>query len=164
MRVKHRALGIFAIGSLVAAAILLCGYMSRFGPQLQDNEPNGVNPYYRQVDFAVDAGRIRVWSEYWPTPRTGTPAGFRVLMHGRLFDRPPDLRRVFWEFDAHYLAVTPIKPQGVPVVFIFAFPIWCLLLPCLIVPALWLRRRRRQRLDKSRGFPLDEAAFSPSPR
>jgi hypothetical protein len=33
--------------------------------------------------------------------------------------------------------------------FVFGFPIWCALLPCLIAPLLWIRKRRQ---PSSTGF------------
>jgi hypothetical protein len=49
----------------------------------------------------------------------------------------PEPRSCLWEFDAHLQLAGPAG-----VFDIFAFPIWCVLLPCLIAPLIWLRRLR----------------------
>jgi hypothetical protein len=54
-----------------------------------------------------------------------------------------DRRRCLWEFDAHRLM------RGASTFWLFACPIWCLLLPCLVLPVTWLRKRPR---PDSRGF------------
>jgi hypothetical protein len=59
--------------------------------------------------------------------------------------RPPALRRSLWEFDAHRLQFSGVATTG----WIFACPIWCLLLACLVLPIAWWISRRR---PEPRGF------------
>jgi hypothetical protein len=150
---KHRILTILAMLSLPFVAVLMYGYLSQFGFKIDCYKTPAASPPYRHLELFLDRGRMGLWSEYWNTP--GKPYRARLNWVGHaLMPQLPDIRRSLWEFDAHTL---PNGNGSPPRMFIFAFPIWCLLLPCLIAPALWLRRHRHRGRAQQRGFPLDHA-------
>jgi hypothetical protein len=69
--------------------------------------------------------------------------------------RGPDFPRAIWEFDAHSLP--PINGSQAK---IFACPIWCLAMPWLIAPIVWLRRRLKNEREEPRGFGVLAASSS----
>jgi hypothetical protein len=81
------------------------------------------------------------------------PAILEMRWHLRL----PDARRSVWDFDAHRLPLPNTASS-----WIFACPIWCLLLPCLIPPTLWMFTRHR---PEPRGFAIGApiSATTPDP-
>jgi hypothetical protein len=146
--VKTRATTALLVLSLLLLAILACGYTGRVGLQIERNPQIGPNPSYRELSISAEEGRIRCWYQIWP-PQANGPTGMKLEPRLHLLPlRPPDVKRSLWEFDAHWLRL--LKGSNV---FILAFPIWCVALPCLIGSALWLRRRRRQS-KHGHGFPV----------
>jgi hypothetical protein len=137
---KNRAgilLSLAAAISLLMAGILFCGYLGYFGPTIAFPRQAGAT-MQRSLSLELERGRIAFWLDQTHLPTSGparfTQPGVQVMWQARL-DRP-DWKRCFWEFDAHRFSTA----RGT--FFLFAFPIWCALVPCLIAPLMWLRRRR----------------------
>jgi hypothetical protein len=95
---------------------------------LDHGRPEGFGPAQPATGFTF-AERVRLWPP-----------------------QAPQIMRSIWEFDAHTLAVTPGS-----VTWIIACPIWCVMLPFLIAPGVWLRRRLRQKRQTPRGFAVETA-------
>lgn len=94
------------------------------------------------VLLLAEEGRIKYWREdHPPLAAGGAPSGMQVTPVVGLFPfRGPDLRRSVWEFDAHHLNI-----PGASSALIIACPIWCVALPFMIAPAMWMWRRRKGR-------------------
>jgi hypothetical protein len=85
----------------------------------------------------------------------GTHVGWNSFFHHGFRLRPPPWRLLL-DFEAHALPMASVAPGYSAE--IFAFPLWCLILPSLIAPAIWLRTRLKER-RQARGF--DVALASP---
>ncbi|HSZ54704.1 MAG TPA: hypothetical protein VK797_03535 [Tepidisphaeraceae bacterium] len=135
--------------SLALLVLLLCGYVGRIGFVIRRKAPGGA---YHAVRVAADLGRVVCsFEKATAAPVTGIPAGISARsLTDILPPRAPDVRRSVWEFDAHQLTLV----RGATV-FLIGCPIWCVAAPCLIAPAIWLRRRRRDG-EEQKGFPLDQ--------
>jgi hypothetical protein len=132
--------------SLLALAVLATGYFAEFGPLVQYNVFSGPHPRQVSVDLQLQAGRVAFyWQNSNIAPTKGAIKKLNVRWRGLRF-RSPDLRRSFWEFDGHLLMSTKSAQ-----LYIFAFPIWFLVVPCLIAPLLWLRKRKGGPMG---GFPI----------
>jgi hypothetical protein len=147
--VKRRLLGMLAIASALVSAVLACGYVSWFACEIDCYKSAAADPPYRAIVFGLSRGRVFARSAYWDTP--GRPYRARMHFLGPGVGAPDEW---LWGFVAE--RVVGINSTRL---FIFAFPNWCVLLPCLIPPLLWLRRRRRA---TQRGFPIDHATISSS--
>ena len=146
---KHKAFIALVFLSLLIAAGLCGGYLARVGPMIAyvPSTPGVVS--LREFDLITDKGRFEI---FWGTAQTKPPPNLEAGINVRWsmkFPRTPDLRRSVWEFDAHPLSL----PSGTA--FIIAFPLWCLILPSLVTPAIWLRKRLRDR-RQTRGFEVQE--------
>jgi hypothetical protein len=141
---KRRWLAVLAAASLVAAAMLLCGYFGQVGIALINNDVAAARQTVLQ--FSAEDGRVvlRHHAALSPAAPFG-PDGSRARFVFR-FGRLPSLRRSVWEFDAHRLWLASAGQLT-----IVACPIWCLLLPSLVAPMLWLRRWRSGRRPR-KGF------------
>ena len=126
-----------ALGSALLALILICGFFGIFGVGIDYTSTARL----RIRSFALDRGRIRFRHDDAVNSHGLEPAHELFWMF-----RPevPELRYSFWEFDAR-----PDSNGPFGIFYIVAFPIWCVLLPCLIAPLIWLRRVRR---TEPRGF------------
>jgi len=132
-------LSLLAAVSLVAAGIFFCGYFGVFGPTLYVVRSTPI-PELRSYSLVVDEGRVRYWAESVSPPPTGLAVGHWTRWGIR--PRFPRLSgRLFWEFDFHSL-MPPIMPVGSSACIV-KFSTWCMWLPCLIAPAMWLWKRRR---------------------
>ncbi|HEX4055462.1 MAG TPA: hypothetical protein VHX86_14450 [Tepidisphaeraceae bacterium] len=131
-------LSAFALISLIALGVLALGCFAEFGPAYLHNIVGGPRPHALDVELQLQRGRVAIYWETWNNPpaRFFVPTGTHIYWHPVRF-RSPDLRRSFWEFDAH-----PLIPAKGLWVFLLAFPIWCAAIPCLIAPLMWLRKRR----------------------
>jgi hypothetical protein len=149
----RQVLRLLAACSFSVAVVLFCGYFSRFGPSIYYPSSPRQTLFLEVVE---EEGRIAIWFERL---NSGAPHSTKLSIHWSGPDlRAPKPDRSFWEFDAHWLAGNTARAT-----FLFAFPIWCLLLPFLILPVVWLRQRRNV---TTRGFPVverDASAPSPSP-
>ena len=137
----------FALISLVALGVLALGYFAEFGPAYLHNVVGGPTPHARDIELQLQRGRVAIYWEIWSNPPAGSAPAVTHIYWRPVRFRSPDLRRSFWEFDAHPL----ILAKG-PWIFLVAFPIWCAALPCLIVPLLWLRSKRR--ITQFSAFPI----------
>jgi hypothetical protein len=140
----HRSLlSALALISLLALVVLAFGCVATFGPAYLHNVVSGPNPHVLDVELVFQRGRIAIYWEVWNNPpATATiPLGTHLYWHPARF-RLPDLRRMGWAFDAHPLVLPPNNPW----VFLFAFPIWCIAIPFLIAPVMWLRGRKAPEL------------------
>jgi hypothetical protein len=148
---RNHLLSVIASVSLLPATILICGYFANAGPTLTDVQISPI-AQVRSTSVELDSGRILIWLATQTPPPTGATLGRKI----RWSTRPdlPDLKRCFWEFDNHSLN-SVLKNKGATA-YIIAFPIWCVLIPCLIAPILWLRKRRHSRTKI--GFPIEVTA------
>ena len=151
--VKRHLLDIAAILSLLVGFFLVWGCFGRFDLNVNGRASGGALAAVRLDTVSLDRGRVCLYLYSGAPVSASALAGRHISVHARPFDiRPPDIKRILWEFDAHSLG--PFTP-GIQV-YLLAFPIWCLSLPCLVAPFLWLRRRKRARKQPA-GFPLDQA-------
>jgi hypothetical protein len=157
--VKRRLLDITAVISLLFAAILAAGFTGRMDLKIGHLSSAGTLADYRSLQLGIDRGRFR---SYWIQEALAGPGltrlrvGFTVRKAIRLWPlQAPELRRTFGEFDAHQLLVTPGS-----VIWIIACPIWCMMVPFLILPGVWLRRQLRQKRRPLRGFAVEEARIN----
>jgi hypothetical protein len=153
MTVKRgdRILSITAIISLLLACFFLSGYAGRFGPQLLWIS-NGPPKVARFVSCAAERGQAEIFLESFQWPLPGAQPW---LWHGIHFDflmSTDTLKRVRFNTSFEFRSI-PTGTPG-PRVYLAACPIWCATIPCLIAPALWLRRRRR-RSQRQVGFPIE---------
>jgi hypothetical protein len=123
-----------AVISLLALGVLALGTCAEFGPGYFHGDVGGPKPHPFQVDLELQRGRVAIYWLVWHSPY---PTEHSHVVWKPVQFSGPDLRRSFWEFDAHSL-----NTMSGFWVFLFAFPIWCVALPCLIAPLLWLRKRR----------------------
>lgn len=145
---------IFAAASVLMVGLLAAGFMGRLDVSVLHASLARSPAAYRVVQLGVDRGRV---VSYWSRASGAAaaspgllamPDGFSFFHTIRIWPpRPLDRRRAVWEFDAHFMSGSP----G-PSTFILACPIWCAMVPFLIAPALWVRRRRRRKREIARGF------------
>ena len=139
----HRSLlSALALISLLALVVLAFGYVATFGPAYLHNVVSGPNPHMLDIELTLQRGRVAIYWEVWsyPPAYAKIPAGTHLYWHPLRFGLP-DLRRMGWEFDAH-----PLLPTKGLWTFLFAFPIWCIAIPFLIAPLMWLRGRKAPEL------------------
>jgi hypothetical protein len=145
-------LDILAAISAVTVALLSLGFLGRV--ELNLVHISLAPPVYagQQDVLAIEDGRVvSRWASASGLPLTpgvlGIHAGYHVAPAMDLWPlRAADWPRTIWQFDAHWLAVGGAGPP----IFILACPIWCVMVPMLIAPALWIRKRRKRRV--ARGF------------
>lgn len=147
---KRLAFNSIVVFSLACLAVLLCGYVGRFGPFIRWQTTANSVLMDRIFSLSLEEGRFA--ARYMALGAPLASQGVRTPEIGwdqRFWPpRAPPLSRSVWEFDAHRVFLTP--RSGVSSFSIFAFPIWCLALPCLVFPMLWLRRRAAKK--PVRGF------------
>jgi len=143
---QERLLSFIAAVSLLPATILLSGYFTLAGPTLTNVQIAPI-ARVRSTSLEMDGGRIRIWLDT-QAPPPGAVAGRTIHWSERI--EFPDVKRCFLEFDYHSLNLMPKKKGSTA--YIIAFPIWCALLPFLIAPFLWLRKRRHPKVRV--GFPV----------
>jgi hypothetical protein len=79
---------------------------------------------------------------HWPSIHQGASGKWSALCTVTLeVPRASDSLWYFSHLPAREFSIT----SGVRPFSMIEFPIWCPLLPCLIAPLLWLRRRRLQK-------------------
>lgn len=132
---------------------LTCGYFGAVAVAFFPAVPGGAAAHLVPATGIETAdGRVRFLRQ--PVPSIMFPNGgihcFTRFRPARL----PDLRRCLWEFDCH-----PLNIAGGGA-YIVACPIWCVALPFLIAPALWLRKMRKRRVEPA-GFGVIQ---QPTPR
>jgi len=154
--VKRRLLNIIAVISLLFAAILAAGFTGRVDVIIDCFSSAHPSALYGLLQFGTDRGRVRgYWTQVAPAGSglTRLPIEFTVRKAVRLWPpQAPEIRRSIWEFDAHRLLVRPGS-----VTWIIACPIWCVMLPFLIAPGIWLRRKLLQKRQTPRGFAVEAA-------
>jgi hypothetical protein len=124
----------FAVMSLLAMGVLALGSVAEFGPGYFHSDVAGPKPHVFQLDLELQRGGVAMYWLVWHSPYPTAPSH---IIWKQLQFSGPDLRRSFWEFDAHSLNTN----RGFWV-FLLAFPIWCVAIPLLIAPLAWLRKRR----------------------
>lgn len=141
---KQKLFNVAAALSLVVACALFVGYVAdaRLDIVHVSAPPvPGMMPTDTIREIELSQGRFAIWIN--PLTKASRPLfgapGWHVRRPQLRGPRAPSISRSF-DFDAHSFAIV-----GSPQTFLFAFPIWCLLLPSLIAPALWWRQRRRER-------------------
>ena len=135
------ALSIVALLSLFPAVLLLCGYFASIGPNIVIDRSKPI-PDRTFCTFVVEGGRFLLLYQVRPQAarQHRTANAPTIFIFWTIKPTLPDFRRCIWEFDAHLLP--PPKTGQWTFFFVFGFPIWCALLPCLIAPVLWIRQRR----------------------
>jgi hypothetical protein len=136
-------LGALAMMSLLTLGVLALGSLAKFGPGYFHGDVAGPKPRVFQLDLELQSGQVAIYWLVWHYPY---PTRRSHIIWSPVHFRGPDLSRSFWEFEAHSQNTT----SGFWV-FLLAFPIWCVALPCLIAPLMWLGKRRRKQLA---GFPV----------
>ena len=137
--------------SLFFLGVSLLGYFGRFGFLIAVAQPavGGVNP--RQM-WQIGDGRFAVWTY---DSIQGETTGYKLHWRGEF--RTPRLEHHPLDgFDAHRFP-RPVGMAHGGIVYLFSFPLWCVILPSLIAPAWWLYQRRRRKSDPRRapqGFPI----------
>ena len=140
-KMRRSLLSALALISVSVLVVLAFGCIATFGPTYLHGFIGGSKPGAFEIELQLQQGRVAIYWTSWNSPDPGpVPTGTHLYWRGVQF-RPPDLRRMFWEFDAHPL----VRVNG-PWVFLFAFPIWCIALPFLIAPVIWLRGRKAPEL------------------
>jgi hypothetical protein len=142
--------------SVIVVALLLCGYVGQFGLEL-GYAGAGRNSTVRSFEPVLDEGRARcIYTCQNPAP-PAMPVGYYIGWTARFIPiRGLSVHRWLWGFDAHP-STYPVA-NSLIAAFIVGCPIWCLVLLCLILPCLWLRRRRK---GEVRGFPVIRAENPP---
>jgi hypothetical protein len=124
--------------SLAVCLIAVGGYFGTFGVYVDVWQPS----YAIDVvgySLKLDRGGIEMSKSSEPPFYMGP----RACPSSGLVDGQFGLAdfRSFSRFDFQHSQITK---RGVTATsFAFTFPIWCILLPCLIAPVLWWRKRRR---------------------
>jgi len=143
---RRSLLSALALISVLVLTVLAFGCVAEFGPAYYHNV-GGQNPHALDIEIKFKCGRVAIYWEVWnnqPAVVAKIPPGTHLYWRGVRFGAP-DLRRMGWEFDAHPLP--PVLPGSIgPWVFLFAFPIWCIAIPFLIAPVMWLRGRKAPEL------------------
>jgi hypothetical protein len=150
---KTRLLNLFTLLSLGLLAVLLCGFAARIRFSTPTNHPTSAQPGVRAIQIVLGDGRIALWHFTAAAP-------FPKLVDFS-FQFAPSLKHGLWEFDAHTLPPSSFSP-ALTSASLFAFPIWCVALPCLIAPALWYRKRC-QKHHELEGFPVLASSDAPDP-
>ena len=148
MRLPSRSSITTAAASLLVFWICCAGFICEFGPELTRVDPTLERSW--RVNFR--AGRVACWieTEQLATGNTFRPPGWHLDWRFRF--KRPDLRRAVWEWDFHYVTRSPGDT-----ISLVAFPIWCMLIPSLIAPILWLLRRPRA---QPQGFEISSPSVS----
>jgi len=159
--VKTIVLDILAAISVLTLGLLGLGFMGRLNVAVLHASLARSPAAFQVLELGVDRGRVvNYWSRASGAAAASPgllamPDGFSFFHTVRIWPpRPLDRRRAVWEFDAHFMSGSP----G-PSTFILACPIWCAMVPFLIAPALWLRRRRRRRREIARGFAVENVTL-----
>jgi hypothetical protein len=146
---KQRLRTLWLCFSLLALLVLAFGYTTRFGPKLIRQTSAGAP--VQVTELCLDRGWVRLLVASLTPLSIATASPTEFAWDGPSWQGPPHIRRSIWEFDAHRI------PDPSASIFILAFPIWCLALPFVIAPALWLHRRHRAR-STPKGFDLSPVA------
>jgi len=129
--------------SLAVAIVLVAGHWFR-ADVLTHYLPAGAPPaYYRQIHFTFGRGGVRaISSTFRPVPPPIPPIPPGLSFQSPWIGVRPEtatLHRALWDFRCNRL------PVPMASVYQVGFPLWCPLLPSLIAPILWCRRRLRER-------------------
>jgi hypothetical protein len=121
-----------AVISLIIAVVLCCGYFTTFGP----GWVRIVRSPVTRMQF-VEARLYRGgFGCYFGDATPVTPGQVTGLQWHFRFAHP-NTKRSLWQFEYYWLYGPGVRQGNL------MFPIWCVLLPCLIAPIIWLRKRRR---------------------
>jgi hypothetical protein len=148
---KHKAYIALVFASLAVALLLMCGYGLRFsttGSHVSANSGTLVTD--KEVDLVVGEGRLAI---FWAKGGSGNVfitwrQGWNWRWRARF--RAVNWGRAIWDFDAHRLPATMVGTRGSSG-YLIGCPLWCLILPNLILPGIWMRKRLRDR-RQVRGF------------
>jgi hypothetical protein len=139
--VQKALLSILAALSFLALAVLTVGTAVTIGGRVDIFDILTLKGPAIEASVLLDGGRFRLYC--WRATARGRWSG--VSAH---LDRPtirmPDAKRLLWEFDAGREGGSASRYNFV------ALPVWLPMIPCLVAPTLWLRRRARK--AASRGF------------
>jgi hypothetical protein len=151
---RAKLLNVVAAISLPFASLLVFGFVGHYELSAQHVSTARFFPL-RALTIGVDRGRIRIlWTKRTTLALLSVrpPTGFSFHQYVGVWPlRAPDNKRSVWEFDAHPL-VTAVSYR-----FIVACPIWCVMVPFLIGPTLWIRRWLRKR-PMPQGFAVERVS------
>jgi hypothetical protein len=153
--VKRRAFLAAVILSLVLAAWLMCGYLVRMRTTIGHLTVDRAGFRGRFVTVGVGGGHMVFLYELGAGSALASPlhAGWNMSWQGSVLPiRAPSLRRSTWDFDAYWVPA-PSVPSAYRSLIV-ACPLWCVIVPSLVAPAIWLRRRMQTR-RQMRGFPVE---------
>jgi hypothetical protein len=118
--------------SVVIALILCGGYFANFGPGWMRIVRSPVAKM-QFIEAQLYRGGFGCYfgeaAPVMPGQVTGLQWRFRFAHL--------NTKRSLWQFEYYWLYGPGVRQGNI------MFPIWCLLLPCLIAPIRWLRKRRR---------------------
>ena len=130
-----------SIASTLTLVVLLYGCFIRMRFAINYFPTAGVGA---RTMVLLDGGRIGIALDNLNVrPATGARSGLWFDMDA-LRVRMPDAKRMFWEFRLLTRGSGGVRMGRVE------FPVWIALLPCLIAPIQWARRRHR--ISNGRGF------------
>ena len=152
---KHKLFIALVVLSVLLAAGSLCGHFGEVGSSVGYITPAGAaNVTIYGLTVISAHGRLEIFTSHGTGPiPTGTRLGWNFFFQHGFSLQPPPWQAVS-EFEAHALPAASVAPGFSAE--IVAFPLWCLLLPSLIAPAIWLRKRFRER-QEIRGFAIEPA-------
>ena len=136
---KRWRLNLAAVISMLVAIASIAGHFFRADCTTR-YVPAGPSPAFcNEVHFTFGRGMVRAISSTWRPPLppiSAVPTGLSVPSPPiRIQRESATVHRALWDFRCGALPVM----MGCSV-FQVGFPLWCLLLPSLVAPTLWLRR------------------------
>jgi hypothetical protein len=154
---KRRAFTVLAAIFLLLAVGLCYGYIAQVGPSFAYFSPRAVETVNAR-GFQLIGDRGRIEAEFVGGQGPLPPGAHMGLNFDWRHGGPhlPGLGRSIWEFDAHSYSIPPSAgAPGTYNAFFMACPLWCLILPSLVAPVIWYRRRVQSRRHP-RGFEVQQ--------
>ena len=148
---KHR-LNILAALSVITLAVLLSGYAFVGGVEFGWERLSDKALAFRSCSVRLVRGAFQFrWGDDSSFARHATAWWVNTEYNRDVNLRWANLQQTACEFLAGHTSSSNHDETSV------SCPLWCLALPCMIAPALWLRRRRRRH---ARGFAVEPTASS----
>jgi len=151
---KRKVFATFVGASFLVAVGLTLGYFVVWGMMLV-NVPGPGGGTLREVEVTAGQGTFVIMCLSQPDGTLGgLHPGLNAKVGARPLSREPWFSRSLWLFNTHPLEVTERS-----FMLLLECPLWCLILPSLLAPAISLRKRLRDRRT-TRGF---EVQHIPTP-
>lgn len=146
--------------SLLILALLSLGYCAKFSLGLVYQKAFPQRPLTKAIRIIIHLGTVKIF--HLRRDEQLTPVTHYFALKAHLY--PLQFRRTMktlWHFNSDTTISWNDKVSSLE------FPLWLAQLPCLIAPAIWLRRRRRRRRENRQGFevlsqPSDASHTPPS--